>query len=155
MSRVRHMHSAAVFVILRRGEDICLLRRTGTGWMDKSFSLPAGGLEVGETIAAAACREAKEEVGVEIALPSLRYVHALHSLTEGSDWVGHFFVATDWSGIPRICEPEKHADLTWRSIRDLPTETIPYVRQALVCIDRDIPYSEFGWSIPGTGYQSS
>ncbi len=141
------MHSAAVFVVLMQGADICLLRRRGTGWMDGLVSLPAGGLEAGETIALAARREAKEEVGVEIALPSLRYAHALHSLTEGSDWMGHFFVATAWSGIPRLCEPEKHADLTWRCIRDLPDETIPYVRQALVCIDRGILYSEFGWPV--------
>ena len=134
-----------MFVALTRGSDICLLRRTGTGWMDGQFSLPAGGLEAGETIASAAIREAEEEVGVRIAPSSLRYVHALHSLTEGMDWMGHFFVATEWSGIPRLREPEKHRDLQWRTVRDLPHEMIPYVRQALLCIDQDILYSEFGW----------
>lgn len=87
-----------MFVVLIQRVDICLLRRTGTGWMDGLFSQPAGGLEADETIVSAAIREADEEVGVRIAPSSLRYVHALHSLTEGMDWMGHVFVATEWSG---------------------------------------------------------
>lgn len=145
MSRIRHRHSAAVFIVLMQGEDVCLLRRIGNGWMDGLFSIPAGGLEAGETIAFAALREAEEEVGVQVAPSSLRHVHALHSLTDGMDWVGHFFIATEWSGIPRLREPDKHCDLQWRTVRDLPDEMIPYVRQALLCIDQGIRYSEFGW----------
>jgi 8-oxo-dGTP pyrophosphatase MutT (NUDIX family) len=54
--------------------------------MDGSFSIPAGGLEAGETIGAVAIREAYEEVGVRIAQDDLRYVHTLHSQTEGQAW---------------------------------------------------------------------
>lgn len=143
--RVRHTLSAAVFIILQQGGEICLLRRISTGWMDGCFSLPAGGLESGETIRAAAVREAREEVGVRIDPAALRYVHTLHSVTEGRDWVGHFFAATNWHGTPVVCEPEKHADLIWRPISDLPTNTIPYVRQALLSLDRGLGYSEYGW----------
>lgn len=151
MSRVRHMHSASVFVALMRDMEVCLLRRNGTGWLDGLFSLPAGGLDADETIAGAACREVLEEVGVQVVPASMRYAHALHSLTEGMDWVGHFFTATEWAGVPHLCEPDKHSDLTWCSIRDLPAELIPYVRQALICIEKGIPYSEFGWDeAPGT-----
>jgi 8-oxo-dGTP diphosphatase len=145
--RVRHQMSASVFVALMRGPDVCLLRRKGTGWLDGLFSLPAGGLDAGETIATAAIREAQEEVGVLIDVGNLRYAHTLHSLTDGQDWVGHFFVVTAWSGTPNLCEPEKHADLLWRSISELPVETVPYVRQALLCIEQGVPYSEFGWRI--------
>ncbi len=56
MTKVRHKYSASVFVVLMRGEDICLLRRKGTGWPDGLFSLPAGGLDAGETIASAGIR---------------------------------------------------------------------------------------------------
>jgi 8-oxo-dGTP diphosphatase len=126
MSRLRHKQSASVFVALMRGAEVCLLRRKGTGWMDGSFSLPAGGLDADETIAFAASREVEEEIGVRIMPSDLQYAHTLHSLTEGSGWVGHFFTSTEWSGIPRLCEPDKHSDLIWRSIHDLPGETIPY-----------------------------
>jgi 8-oxo-dGTP pyrophosphatase MutT (NUDIX family) len=113
--------------------------------MDGLFSLAAGALEAGETIATAASREAQEELGVRLVPSSMRHAHTLHSLTDRADWVGHFFVATGWLGVPTLCEPGKHADLTWRPLHDLPGDLIPYVRQALTCIAAGIPYSEFGW----------
>jgi len=139
MVRVRYKHSASVFVALTRWPQVCLLRRKSTGWMDGSFSLPAGGLDEGETIAFAARREAEDEIGVRISPADLLYAHALHYWTDGSDWVGHFFTCDHWVGNPRLCEPDKHSDLTWCSIRELPDETIPYVRQALVCIEGSVP----------------
>lgn len=145
-NRVRHKLSASVFVALLKGTEILLLRRMGTGWMDGAFSIPAGGLDAGETISAAAVREAWEEVGVRIGQADLAYAHTLHSLTEGGDWVGHFFTATRWEGTPALREPDKHSDLGWWPLRNLPPETIPYVRQALLCIDQRKPYSEFGWN---------
>jgi 8-oxo-dGTP pyrophosphatase MutT (NUDIX family) len=113
--------------------------------MDGSFSIPAGGLDAGETIGAAAIREAYEEVGVRIAPGDLRYVHTLHSRTGGAAWVGHFFQAMVWEGAPALREPDKHSDLQWRSIDALPSETIPYVRQAILAIAARKPYSEYGW----------
>jgi 8-oxo-dGTP pyrophosphatase MutT (NUDIX family) len=113
--------------------------------MDGSFSIPAGGLEAGETIGAAAIREAYEEVGVRIAQDDLHYVHTLHSKTEGQAWLGHFFQATVWEGTPTLRELDKHGDLQWRSISALPSETIPYVRQAILATAAQEPYSEYGW----------
>ena len=144
--RIRHMLSASVFVALRRGPEACLLRRTGTGWMDGFLSLPAGGLEANETVAAAAIRESKEEVGVRINIDDLEYAHTLHALTDGNDWVGHFFVVRSWFGTACLREPNKHSNLVWCPVQNLPDETIPYVRQALLCIEQGHAYSEFGWS---------
>ena len=145
--RVRHKLSAAVFIVLWRGPEVCLLRRNGTGWMDGFYSLPAGGLEANETIRSAARREAKEETGGEIAPESLTYAHTLHCLTDGGDWVGHFFTAIRWTGTPSIREPDKHSDLGWWSPGSLPPNTIPYIRQALHCINQGQPYSEYGWGV--------
>ncbi|MGO4668295.1 NUDIX hydrolase [Bosea sp. 2RAB26] len=144
-ARDRHTLSASVFVALCRGDEVLLLRRTATGWMDGAFSLPAGGLEAGETIAQAAIREALEEVGVHIAPADLVYVHTFHSLTEGRDWVGHVFTAARWDGTPRLMETGKHADLGWWPFESLPPETIPYVRQALLNVSQAVAYSEYGW----------
>ncbi len=144
--RVRFQLSSAVFVILARGPEICMLQRKATGWMDGSFSIPAGGLDTGETIRAAAVREAFEEIGVVVAPEDLKPVHTLHSLTAGNQWLGHFFCANEWIGTPAICEPDKHADLEWRSLNNLPENTIPYVRQALLCTARGELYSEYGWN---------
>lgn len=143
--RVRFQLSSAVFIILTRGREICMLRRKTTGWMDGSFSIPAGGLEAGETIRLAAAREAYEEIGITIVPETLQPVHTLHSLTAGNQWLGHFFRAEEWIGTPTLCEPDKHADLEWRTLDNLPETTIPYVRQALLCSARGELYSEYGW----------
>lgn len=113
--------------------------------MDGSFSIPAGGLDAGETIGAAAIREAYEEVGVKIAPENLHYVHTLHSKTDDRTWLGHFFQATNWEGSPTLRELDKHSDLQWRAINALPAQTIPYVRQALLAVATRKPYSEYGW----------
>ena len=122
-----------------------MLKRKGTGWMDGSYSIPAGGLDAGETIQTAAIREAYEEVGVEISSDDLEHVHTLHSKTGGQTWVGHFFRTTRWEGLPRLRELDKHSDLQWRLLNALPAETIPYVGQALSCVAAGKTYSEFGW----------
>lgn len=143
--RDRYQLSAAVFVLLMRGDEVCMLRRKGTGWMDGSFSIPAGGLEAGETLRAAAIREAREEIGVRIAPDDLHHVHTLHSRTGGAAWSGHFFRATRWEGVPVLCEPDKHDDLRWQPIAALPPATIPYVRQAIQAVAAGTAYSEYGW----------
>lgn len=146
-SRVRYKHSTSVFVLLRRGDQVLLLRRSATGWMDDCFSVPAGALEKGETIASAAIREAYEEVGVRIEIDQLAYAHTIHCVTDSQEWVGHFFVANSWYGEPRLCEIDKHSDLVWCGNGNLPKDMTPYVRQALECVDRGQRYSEFGWNI--------
>jgi 8-oxo-dGTP pyrophosphatase MutT (NUDIX family) len=122
-----------------------MFRRQGTGWMDGSFSIPAGGLEAGETIRAAAIREAYEEVGVQIDPRDLHYAHTLHSKTDGNAWLGHFFLATAWTGAPVLRELDKHSDLQWYPANALPSETIPYVQQAILAVAAQSPYSEYGW----------
>lgn len=143
--RTRHKQSSSVFVILAKNERICMLRRKATGWMDGSLSIPAGGLDAGETIRSAAIREAYEEVGVRIAPENLQYVHTLHSTTNDQTWIGHFFQTTIWEGDPILRERDKHEDVQWQPLTALPSETIPYIRQALSCIARQQNYSEYGW----------
>ncbi|NMP27354.1 NUDIX domain-containing protein [Rahnella sp. SAP-1] len=145
MKRVRYNLSIAVFVLLRRGDEICMLRRSGTGWMDGFYSLPAGGLEEKETLSAAACREAREEIGVSISAANLRLAHSMHVWTEDRSWMGHFFTCSEWQGVPYLAEPDKHSELTWQHIANLPADTIPYVQQAIGQIISHHPYSEYGW----------
>ncbi len=121
-------------------------RRKATGWMDGMFSVAAGGLEAGETIRGAACREASEELGIRIEPQHLVHSHTLYARTSTGDWIGHFFTARAWDGEPRAAEPEKHDCRGWHRLEDLPPSTIPYIREALQHIAQGNHYSEYGWT---------
>jgi 8-oxo-dGTP pyrophosphatase MutT (NUDIX family) len=144
-NRERHMQSAAVFVILRKGERVLLLQRMATGWMDGQFSVPAGALDAGETIKTAAIRETLEEVGTIVHPHDAIHAHTMHCKTGSATWMGHFFVVESWQGEPHICEPDKHTQVLWCEVNTLPDNLIPYVRQALDLIKQGVNYSVFGW----------
>ncbi len=97
MSRERYNLSVAVFVLLLRGDELCMLRRANTGWMDGYFSLPAGGLEKGETLSVAASRELKEETGIEVLPSELILAHSMHVWTDNRSWMGHYFICRKWA----------------------------------------------------------
>jgi 8-oxo-dGTP pyrophosphatase MutT (NUDIX family) len=113
--------------------------------MDGYYSVPAGGVEAGETIRAAALREASEEVGVEIRPENLEYCLLLHCLSESDEWIGHFFVASVWSGEPRALEASKHSHCRWSSLEEIKNHLIPYVRAALEGLESGVTYVEYGW----------
>ena len=56
----------AVFLVLRRGDEVLLMRRAGTGFCDGQYSVPTGHVDGNEPLTHAMVREAKEEVGVGI-----------------------------------------------------------------------------------------
>jgi 8-oxo-dGTP diphosphatase len=147
MPRQRKTFSASVFIVLTSGNRICFLKRNATGWMDGHYSIPAGAVEAGETLAQAVVREALEEIGVRLRLDSLRHVHVLHCLTDGEPWFGHFFAAGSWDGDPKICEPEKHRNLTWATFEDAPRPMVPYVESALTAVKAGAAYSSYGWPV--------
>ncbi|ADV67749.1 NUDIX hydrolase [Deinococcus maricopensis] len=145
-ARERYLSPSTVFILLRRDDQALVLQRVRTGWMDGHYSLPAGAVEAGETLRAAAAREAREEVGVRVDPHALRLVHVLHCRTQGGAWTGHFFEATTWEGTPALGEPHKHGHLHWAPLEALPEPFVPYVRDALLGAARGETYSESGWA---------
>ncbi|MFZ0602258.1 MAG: NUDIX domain-containing protein [Roseiarcus sp.] len=94
--------SAAVF---RQGR-VLIVRRARAPLVGH-FSLPGGGVEVGETLAEAVARELMEEVGVKAEIIAFnRHVEAI--IPEGERIRAHFviasFVARWTSGEPRLSD---------------------------------------------------
>jgi len=145
--RERFALSVSVFVIVRSGEKVLLLRRANTGWKDGFFSLPAGRHDGAETLVQAATRELEEETSLHAEVHDMKLVHLLHCHTgdSGGEWLGAFFEAEKWSGEPTLVENEKHDQLGWYSLCDLSGNTIPYTRQGIELSQMRVAFSAYGW----------
>jgi 8-oxo-dGTP diphosphatase len=135
-----------VYLVLRRGDEVLLLRRFNTGYEDGNYSVVAGHLDGDELASEAVAREAKEEAGITIDPKKLRLVHTEHRARRddpGRERIELFFEATEWTGDITNCEPEKCDDLSWHPVNNLPSNTIPYIRLTLTDIANGSIYSEY------------
>lgn len=132
-------------VLLIRGGEVLLTRRRGT-YGDGMWHLPSGKLDPGESLTAAAVREAAEEVGVGIDPGDLRHVHTLHATGSGQrPRLGIFFATERWTGEPRNREPDKCSGLGWFSLSALPEDVIPYPLAGIQAYRDGTPFGLFGW----------
>lgn len=142
-ARQRFTLSVSVFCVLKRENEVLLILRSATGYLDGHFSLPAGAIEGSEKLTTAAVREAAEEVGVLIQESDLKQAHLMHCMVDGSEWLNVFFTTEKWTGTPVVKEPHKHGAVEWCAWDNLPQNTIPYVRQALEEIENGSHFSEY------------
>jgi mutator protein MutT len=141
---MRTTFPVTVHLFFFRGNQILMLRRFNTGYADGKYSVPAGHLDGGETVIAAAAREAMEEVGVRIDPQDIEFSSVMHRL-DGEERVDFFVKIRDWAGEPANTEPDKCDELRWVDVNDLPANTIPYIRQALRNHFQENRFDEFGW----------
>lgn len=125
----------AAYIALLRGGDVLLQRRIGTGYMDGYWSFSAAGhVERGESVYAAAVREAREELGVLVREADLEPICTLHRRQADRDAgqrVDFFFATTTWEGEPAILEPQRNGGIRWASLTALPEPIVPHERTAL------------------------
>jgi mutator protein MutT len=133
-----------IHLLFFRDDQVLLLRRFQTGYMDGYYSIPAGHLEGGETVRKAGVREAREEIGVQIDPDDMLFAGVFHRRSD-DERVDFFFHVQKWDGEPVNSEPTKSDDLRWVGMDNLPENTIPYVRQALQNFRSGVLFQEFGW----------
>ena len=140
---MRTRFPVTVHLFFFRENQILLIRRFNTGFRDGEYSVPAGHLDGGETVIAAARREAQEEVAVQIEPEDIQYSNVMHRM-EGDERVDYFVHVTKWDGEPVNAEPNKCDDILWANVEDLPANTIPYIRRALHNHRTGIKFDEYG-----------
>lgn len=126
----------AVYLLLRRGDEVLLQLRAGTGYFDGHWACGAAGhVDAGETVVAAVLREAAEELGVAVREEDLELV-TLMQRTDGTDRpieqrFDVFFQTRRWRGEPRAIEPDKAAEIAWFPLAGLPDAVVPHERLVL------------------------
>lgn len=134
----------AVHVFFFHEDRVLLLRRHNTGYEDGNLGVVAGHVEPGETVTAAAVREAREEVGIDLDPRRLEVVGVMHRLSQEPRV--DFFLAYSVDGEePRNREPEKCSELLWARRSSLPDDTISYIRTAIENVEEGRWFQEFGW----------
>lgn len=143
-----------VALIVKKENKILLYKRNIPGKIAYgSFALPGGTVENDETVIQTACREAAEEIGIIINPQDVSLVHMLRLREKVDPLTGHtkqillLYIAevTSWKGEPTNMEPEKHSDLSWFDIDQLPENLFPLNAIALTDIKNGIRYGEHGW----------
>ncbi|MGC7096782.1 NUDIX hydrolase [Amycolatopsis lurida] len=132
-------------VLLIRDGEVLLTRRRGS-YGDGMWHLPSGKLDPGESLPAAAVREALEEVGVHINPDDLQHVHTLHVTGSGQKpRLGIFFATHHWVGEPHNREPDKCSAVEWFPLDALPDDVIPYPLAGIRAYLDGTPFGLLGW----------
>lgn len=97
----------AACLIVENGK-LLLLKR-----FDGIMEPPGGKVNTGETTEQAAAREAKEELGIDVAIVSFFSIHFI------KDAQIYMFVCRRVSGEPRCIEKEKYPEFGWYALVDL------------------------------------
>ncbi|MEJ2132138.1 MAG: NUDIX domain-containing protein [Gammaproteobacteria bacterium] len=131
--------------ILRRGDDVLLLRRVNTGFADGLYALPGGHVKAGEPVTGAAVRECREETGLTIEVRDLVPVCVMPYIMPGGQGVDFIFRCERFTGEPRIGEHERCDELRWCHVDALPTNTVGFVREVVAHVAQDPWLIEHGW----------
>lgn len=140
---------AAVFGIIHSTKwEILLLKRKNTGHLDGYYSLPAGHVEVGETLREAIIRELEEEVWIQA--HELVLIHTQQSISKGNEnaqvYFNFYFEVSAYTGAIQNMEPDKCSELLFQHFPNIdPSTTAPYVFTALSEIQSRNTYSAINW----------
>src|SRR5215207_6411774 len=103
---MRAKFPVTVHLLFFRADQVLLLRRFNTGYGDGQYSVPAGHLDGGETVMAAAAREAEEETGLQLEEADIIFSSVMHRI-DGDERVDFFVRVQQWQGEPINAEPDK------------------------------------------------
>ena len=118
--------SLAASAVILDGAGRGLLVKQSYG--GRRWALPGGMLDPGESPAEAAVREAREEIGVEVALVDLIAVYYIRSDEPG---IRFAFRATVTSGEPAIRDTGELTDLGWFAPDEVPQPQTPTAAVAI------------------------
>lgn len=95
------------------------------------WSIVGGKVDFMEPAEAAARREAEEETGLEIRRIKLIGSAELITPSDNQHWISLLYVADEFSGEPRLTEPDKLSDFGWFDRSELPEPLSAFAKAAI------------------------
>ena len=97
--------SIVVVALIRRGDEILLVKQQGKDDIAPSWSVPGGVVEEGELLGDALKREVREETGIEVLqVGTIAYV--VNARHEGGSSIALAFNVESWRGVPKPDDPD-------------------------------------------------
>ena len=135
----------ALLLLLNTNKEVLLLRRINTPFSSGYYSLPGGKIELGESAIKTIIREAKNSLGLETTDKNIKCVHVMHRKCNDPEFFSCVFRLTCLESKPVNHEPDRHDDMQWFTLDNLPANIIPAHHHAINMIQKNIFYSEHGW----------
>lgn len=140
---------SAIFpIIVNKDGDVVkvlLHRRKNTGYQDGKWDFAGSGhVDEDETAQMAVSRECKEELGIDVSIKDITFVHLSHRVGRNGNhsYYDIYFLIDSYVGTPKIMEPEKCSELEWFSVDHLPEDIIDIRKMAIMNYLNKITYSE-------------
>lgn len=151
--KLRYTNPSAGILILTRklgGQKQVLLQHRGqTEMLANKWDCISGHVEAQETVRQAMVREVYEELGIQIQADDLAFVGLTHLRLDDETTYYNIYLTTDrFVGTPHIMETDKHDDLKWVNLTDLPTmanEIVQNRYEAIQHLGQPPFYSEEGF----------
>lgn len=98
------------------------------------WNIVGGKVDLGESAEMAARREAEEETGLEIGAVDFLLHSEQHDGIGGQHWVSLIYVTYDFTGEPRVMEPEKLPEFGWFALDALPQPLSRFAADAVAAL---------------------
>jgi 8-oxo-dGTP diphosphatase len=131
-------------ILKAKDAKVLFVLRQHTGWMDGYYMLPGGHVEEGESFSQAICREAHEELGIELKQSDLKHAITNQYYYDEGVRVSITFIAESWTATPINNEPDRHSEIAWFDPGNLPDNVVS--KNLLENIAAGKNYIENGWS---------
>jgi 8-oxo-dGTP diphosphatase len=117
----------AGLIIIKDGRILMTKRKAELG--NGEYGTVGGHVEFGEHPAAAAIREAKEELGIDV--DNVEFLDCASIIKYGKHYIDISFTAKIISGNPKILEAEKIESVGWYPLDNLPEPIFEPVRKSI------------------------
>ena len=119
-------------IIINDNNEILLVKRSENSRTEpNTWSRPGGEVNFGETVEQAVEREVEEETGIKVKVLRFLEITQIIDKENNKHWIALGFLAKHIEGEPKNLEPEKHDDIKWFPLNQLPENINSYTKNAV------------------------